>query len=120
MGGYGFSGKPNTSGWDPQHIARAWIELMKRLGYKKFVAQGGDWGALITDEMGVIAPPELIGIHTNMAAVVPPPINKKAFVYMPRPPDFIRVEKNRHQPRPVFCNARHALPRNDGTRARKT
>ncbi len=57
MPGYGFSGKPTTTGWDPQHIARAEIELMKRLGYKKFVAQGGDWGALITDEMGVIAPP---------------------------------------------------------------
>ena len=63
MPGYGFSGKPNTTGWDPQHIARAWIELMKRLGYKKYVAQGGDWGALITDEMGVIAPPELVGIQ---------------------------------------------------------
>src|SRR5260221_12549382 len=65
MPGYGFSGKPTTTGWDPQHIDRAEIELMKRLGYKKFVAQGGDWGALITHEMGVIAAPELIGIHTN-------------------------------------------------------
>jgi pimeloyl-ACP methyl ester carboxylesterase len=76
MPGYGFSGKPTTTGWDPQHIARAWVVLMKRLGYTKFVAQGGDWGALITDEMGVLAPPELLAIHTNMPGAVPPEISK--------------------------------------------
>jgi pimeloyl-ACP methyl ester carboxylesterase len=65
MPGYGFSGKPTTTGWDPVHIARAWIVLMKRLGYTKFVAQGGDWGAVITDQMGLLAPPELLGIHVN-------------------------------------------------------
>ncbi len=59
MPGYGFSGKPDGPGWDPQHIARAWTELMRRLGYTRFVAQGGDWGALITDMLGVQAPPEL-------------------------------------------------------------
>ena len=59
--GYGYSGKPTTTGWDPVHIARAWTVLMKRLGYTKFVAQGGDWGAVITDMMGVQAPPELLG-----------------------------------------------------------
>jgi pimeloyl-ACP methyl ester carboxylesterase len=107
MPGYGFSGKPNTTGWDPQHIARAWIELMKRLGYKKFVAQGGDWGALITDLMGKEAPPELIGIHSkligihskligihsNMAGVVPPEIDKMAFVNAPTPSDLSAEEK---------------------------
>ncbi len=74
MPGYGFSGKPATTGWDPARIARAWITLMKRLGYRKFVAQGGDWGAVVTEQMAVQAPPELLGIHTNMPSAVPPEI----------------------------------------------
>jgi len=65
MPGYGFSGKPTATGWDPQHIARAWIVLMKRLGYTKFVAQGGDWGDAITEQMALLAPPELLAIHTR-------------------------------------------------------
>jgi pimeloyl-ACP methyl ester carboxylesterase len=76
MPGYGFSAKPSTTGWDPFHIARAWIALMRRLGYSRFAAQGGDWGAQITDVMGAEAPPELVGIHTNMAGTVPPNVSK--------------------------------------------
>ena len=72
--GYGFSGKPTRSGWGPEHVASASVELMKRLGYTRFVAQGGDWGAVIVDLMGVQAPPELLGIHSNMPGVLPPEI----------------------------------------------
>ncbi|PWT72233.1 MAG: multidrug MFS transporter [Bacteroidetes bacterium] len=74
--GYGFSGKPTATGWDPPRIAKAWIVLMKRLGYKKFVAQGGDWGNAITENMALLAPPELVAIHTNMPATVPLDISK--------------------------------------------
>jgi pimeloyl-ACP methyl ester carboxylesterase len=94
MPGYGFSGKPTAAGWDPVRIARAWIVLMKRLGYTKFVAQGGDWGAVITDQMGVEAPPELIGIHTNMAGAVPPEIDKAAFSGAPEPSGLSAEEKH--------------------------
>ena len=74
MPGYGFSARPAAAGWNPPRIANAWITLMKRLGYTRFVAQGGDWGALITEIMGAVAPPELIAIHTNMASTAPPEI----------------------------------------------
>ena len=85
MPGYGFSGRPTTTGWDPEHIARAWVVLMKRLGYSRFVAQGGDWGAIVTDYMGQQAAPELLAIHTNMAGVVPPDIDKALFTGGPVP-----------------------------------
>jgi pimeloyl-ACP methyl ester carboxylesterase len=85
MPGYGFSGKPTTAGWDPARIARAWVVLMKRLGYTQFVAQGGDWGAIIVDVMAAQAPPELLGIHSNMPGVVPPDIDKAAFAGAPTP-----------------------------------
>jgi len=74
--GYGFSGKPTAVGWDPQHIARAWAVLMQRLGYTRYVAQGGDWGDAVTEQMAVQAPPGLIAIHTNMPGAVPPEIDK--------------------------------------------
>jgi pimeloyl-ACP methyl ester carboxylesterase len=93
MPGYGYSGKPTTTGWDPQHIARAWVVLMKRLGYTKFVAQGGDWGAVITDLIGVQAPPELLGIHTNMPGVIPPDIDKAAQSGAPTPSGLSADEK---------------------------
>ncbi len=76
MPGYGFSAKPDETGWDVPHIARAWAQLMERLGYTRYVAQGGDWGALITEVMGAQAPEGLIGIHTNMAGALPPEIAK--------------------------------------------
>jgi pimeloyl-ACP methyl ester carboxylesterase len=75
MPGYGYSGKPHETGWGPDRIARAWTELMRRLGYSRFVAQGGDWGAIVTDVLATQAPPELLGMHTNMAGVVPPEVS---------------------------------------------
>src|SRR4029077_1494893 len=83
--GYGFSGKPSAAGWGPERIARTWTELMKRLGYTKYVAQGGDWGALITQLMGAQAAPGLLGIHTNMPGAVPPDIDKAALAGAPAP-----------------------------------
>ena len=85
MPGYGFSGRPATTGWNSARIARAWVVLMKRLGYTKFVAQGGDWGAVITEQMGLLAPPELLGIHTNMPGIFPVDIDKAAFSGAPAP-----------------------------------
>ena len=78
MPGYGYSGKPRETGWGPDRIARAWTELMRRLGYTRYVAQGGDWGAIVTDLMAVQAPPELLGMHTNMAGVVPAEVSAGA------------------------------------------
>jgi pimeloyl-ACP methyl ester carboxylesterase len=83
--GYGFSGKPATTGWGPERIAQAWITLMRRLGHEHFVAQGGDWGAVITDLIGVQAPPELLGIHTNMPGAIPAEIDQASFGGAPAP-----------------------------------
>ncbi|HMH08975.1 MAG TPA: epoxide hydrolase [Terriglobales bacterium] len=94
MPGYGFSGKPTATGWDPDRIARAWVVLMKRLGYTQFVAQGGDWGSLITDQMGVQAAPELLAIHTNMPGAVPNDINGAAFTGAPAPSGLAADEQH--------------------------
>jgi pimeloyl-ACP methyl ester carboxylesterase len=93
MPGYGFSGKPSTTGWDPVRIARAWTILMKRLGYRHFVAQGGDWGAAITEQMGVQAPPELLGIHTNMPSAMPEEV-AKALASHDGPPPGLSTEES--------------------------
>jgi pimeloyl-ACP methyl ester carboxylesterase len=91
--GYAYSGKPTETGWGPARIARAWVELMKRLGYTKFVAQGGDWGAVVVDEMGLLAPPELLAIHTNMAGILPADIDQAAFSGAPAPAGLSADEK---------------------------
>ena len=93
MPGYGFSGKPSSPGWTPQRIASAWNVLMKRLGYTRYVAQGGDWGAIIVDQMGVQAPPELIGIHTNMGGAIPPEVEGAAFTGAQPPSGLAADEK---------------------------
>ena len=93
MPGYGFSGKPTAAGWGPVRIARAWDVLMKRLGYKQYVAQGGDWGAIVVDLMGVEAPAGLLGIHTNMPGVFPADIDAAAFSGKPTPAGLSADEK---------------------------
>jgi pimeloyl-ACP methyl ester carboxylesterase len=93
MPGYGFSGKPTTTGWDPARIARAWVVLMKRLGYTRFVAQGGDWGSPVSNEMGKLAPPELLGIHVNLPGTVPPEILKALQSGDPPPTDLAEDER---------------------------
>ncbi|HEV2157659.1 epoxide hydrolase [Bradyrhizobium sp.] len=93
MPGYGFSGKPTMTGWDPQRIARAWVALMKRLGYTKFVAQGGDWGSPVSNEMAKLGAPELIGIHVNLPGVVPPDIFKAVASGEQAPADLSDEEK---------------------------
>lgn len=94
MPGYGFSGKPASTGWGPERMGRAWTELMKRLGYTRYVAQGGDWGAFVVDQMGLQAPAGLLAIHTNMPATVPAEVNAAALAGGP-PPAGLAPEEER-------------------------
>jgi pimeloyl-ACP methyl ester carboxylesterase len=94
MPGYGFSGKPTTTGWGPERIGRAWAELMERLGYTRYVAQGGDWGAFVVDQMGLQAPAGLLAIHTNMPATVPDDVDR-ASLAGEAPPAGLSAEERR-------------------------
>jgi pimeloyl-ACP methyl ester carboxylesterase len=94
MPGYGFSGKPTATGWGPEHMAKAWDVLMKRLGYQRYVAQGGDWGAFVVDQMGLQAPSGLLAIHTNMPGAVPADIDKATLAGDP-PPSGLSAEEKR-------------------------
>jgi pimeloyl-ACP methyl ester carboxylesterase len=102
--GYGWSGKPTAKGWGPDHVARAWDTLMLRLGYTRYVSQGGDWGAIISEVMAVQAPPGLLGIHINMPGTVPPAIVQQVRTRVPVPASFSDVEKAAYASLDIFYN----------------
>jgi pimeloyl-ACP methyl ester carboxylesterase len=97
MPGYGFSGKPTSTGWGPERMGRAWAELMQRLGYSRYVAQGGDWGAFVVDQMGLQAPAGLLGIHTNMPATVPADVDRASLAGEPAPADLSAEERRAYE-----------------------
>ncbi|MDH2386798.1 epoxide hydrolase family protein [Bradyrhizobium sp. CER78] len=116
MPGYGFSGKPTTVGWDPQRIARAWVQLMKRLGYSKFVAQGGDWGSPVSNEMAKLGAPELLGIHVNLPGVVPPEVFKAVSTGGPAPDNLSAEEQHAFEQIKLQFAKRRAYAQIMGTR----
>ena len=95
--GHGFSGKPTELGWDPIRIARAWIVLMRRLGYDRYVAQGGDWGNAVTEQMALLKPAGLVGIHTNMPATIPDDIAKALSSGGPAPSGLSADERSAYE-----------------------
>ena len=97
MPGHGFSGKPTETGWDPIRIAKAWVGLMKRLGYARFVAQGGDWGNAVSEQMALLKPEGLLGIHTNMPATVPPDVSRALATGGPEPSGLSADEKKAYE-----------------------
>ncbi len=124
MPGYGFSGKPTGTGWDPVHVGKAYVELMTRLGYSRFVALGGDWGAIVVDLMAggrspgpaEPAPPELIGIHTNMAGAIPPDLFYASFAGSPPPSDLSDEELSTYEQLRTFFATHVAYGLIAGTR----
>ena len=116
MPGYGFSGKPTSTGWDPGRIARAWIVLMKRLGYTRYVAQGGDWGSPVSNQMAKLAPPELLGIHVNLPGVVPPEVVKAIAAGDPAPSGLSAEENHAFEQIKLQFGKRRAYAQIMGTR----
>jgi pimeloyl-ACP methyl ester carboxylesterase len=116
MPGYGFSGKPTTTGWDPWRIAIAWVVLMKGLGYKQFVAQGGDWGSPVTNEMAKLSDPGLLGIHVNLPGTVPPDIAKALQAGDPAPSELSADEMRAFDQLKVLFAKRRAYALIMGTR----
>ena len=114
MPGYGFSGKPTTTGWNPDRIARAWAELMKRLGYTRYVAQGGDWGSPVSSAMARQAPAGLLGIHINLPATVPPDVAAVLASGGPAPAGLSDKERAAFDSLDTFYKMRRAYARHDG------